>query len=342
MTDEDAKIRHGQFYTLRNPFNHPLVHAWFKTIDKLDERIFVEPFAGANHLIKSIDEVFPQVKHTQWRAYDLQPEAITDSVVPDVPLIKQDTIANPPSGDVIITNPPYLAKNSAKRMGMSIDFGAYQDLYEISLAALLERNAWVAAIIPESFLTRKLFRERLYGFISITGDLFDDTDFPVGLALWVPAATEDYDIWIGAKHIGQHKALRKDTTLLDPHTTGLKVVFNDPQGPLGLQGIDNTVQASIAFVDGATIPSSTIKVSSRSITRISVYDEAGQPLITSSNVQALLPQLNAALATFRADTSDVFITAFKGRRKDGFYRRRLDFKIAKNLVLEILDPKALV
>lgn len=328
------KTKKGQFYTIRNPFNHPLVRKWFSLIPNPESKLFVEPFGGANNIIALFEETFPEIKYSQWRSYDLDPEAISENRTPEVELIKQDTIKNPVDADVVITNPPYLAKNSAKRMGLDsgIDFENYQDLYEVALDRMLAHTDYLAAIIPESFLTRKLFRERLYGFISITENLFDDTDFPVGVGLWTKEEQDDYEIWLADSFVGKKKDIIKQTSLFSKEAdSDIEVRFNDPQGILGVYAVDGTVEPTIRFIPGKNIPSEDIKVSSRAITRITV-SKKGNPLITEENLEQAIKKLNKELALYRQETFDVFMTAFKGLRKDGRYRRRLDFKTIKNLI----------
>lgn len=61
--------------------------------------------------------------------------------------------------------------------------------------------------------------------------------------------------------------------------------------------------------------------SSRSITRINLSLTDGQ-----------IAGLNDEFSKFRRDTRDVFLTPFKGLRKDGMYRRRLDYGLARRFV----------
>jgi len=87
-------------------------------------------------------------------------------------------------------------------------------------------------------------------------------------------------------------------------------------------GIDNTRGPSIYFCRGCEITNE-IKHSSRSITRISV------PFRVTG---AVVDRLNLELSRFRAATNDVFLTPFKGLREDGFYRRRLDYGLARRFI----------
>ncbi|MCL2038821.1 MAG: hypothetical protein FWG85_00145 [Bacteroidetes bacterium] len=49
----------------------------------------------------------------------------------------------------------------------------------------------------------------------------------------------------------------------------------------------------------------------------------------------LIDMLNDRLARFREDTNDIFLTPFKGLRKDNKYRRRLDYALARKLISEV-------
>jgi len=331
------KIKNGQFYTLRSPFSHPLVQQWFENIPHIHTKNFAEPFAGANNIVKSVLEARPDIKVSQWQSYDIAPEAIRNNEVPELELIQQNTLKNFPQANVVITNPPYLAKNSATRMKIDTDYnyGIYQDVYEIAIEQMLNNAEYVAAIIPESFLTRKFFKKRLFGFVSITDKLFDDTDFPVGIALWNPEDTEDFDVWVGMNYVGAYTKIIEQTELFKINDASLKEVaikYNIPSGIIGLKAVDNTVEASIEYVEGSKIDPTNVKVSSRAITRIEVQDKNGNALIDENNLSDFLTTVNEVLNEYRSQSSDVFLTSFKGLRKDLRYRRRMDWKTSSKII----------
>lgn len=342
------KIKNGQFYTLRSPFEHPLVQEWFKKIPNIKNKTFAEPFAGANNIVKSVLEAYPEIQAKQWKCYDISPEAIRKNEVPEIQLIQQNTLMNFPESDVVITNPPYLAKNSATRMKIATDYnyGIYQDVYEIAIEKMLDNAEYVAAIIPESFLTRKFFKNRLFGFVSITDKLFDDTDFPVGIALWNPESTKDFTVWVGMENIGNYSKIVEETELFKVDDNDLKKVsikYNSPYGIIGLKAVDNTVKASIEYVKGTIIDPTNVKVSSRAITRLDVLDKEGSSLVDENNLPIFLKTLNEVLDEYRHQSSDVFLTSFKGLRKDLRYRRRMDWKTSSKIIyvaltrLQLLD-----
>ena len=231
-----------------------------------------------------------------------------------------DTLKNFPTGfDVCITNPPYLAQNSAKRRGLFFFFFYYDDLYKFALDKCLQNCDFVAAIIPASFLNAGIFTNRLTTYILLNNKMFSDTDHPVCLALFSPKSN-DAEIYYGDEFVGNLKELRKK---LPQTVLGRDISFNDKNGEIGLFAIDNTKQASIRFCKGSDIDPKKICHSSRSITRISVGSE---------NTKALIDKLNQYLSDLRKETRDVFLTPFKGLRADGMYRRRLDYGLTRDLI----------
>jgi hypothetical protein len=323
------KVQHGQFFTQTNPFTLKPFLDWFKNIPNIKSKKFIEPFAGANNLVRMMAEVgYPDLS---WGCYDLEPKN------PDV--IQNDSINNFPKGyDICITNPPYLAKNSAKRMKLDYPKTHYDDLYKLSLEQCIKNCEYVAAIIPESFITSGLFLDTLQVVISLNFTMFDDTDCPVCLALFSKHDTEkdDFDMWVGTEYVGKYQELK--THMPDHDNKSIKVKFNDPQGILGLSGVDNTKSASIKFIPGSNIPSSEIKVSSRALTRIS-FDKDTTKLINGFGMDQFIKELNKEIKKFRSKTKDVFMTSFKGLREDGYYRRRFDFAIAKKVIVKIIEKK---
>ena len=113
--------------------------------------------------------------------------------------------------------------------------------------------------------------------------------------------------------------------LLDIKNTKIDWKFNDSDGSIGLYAIDNTKSASITFIDGKLISKEKIKNTSRSVTRISGLPE-------NIDLNMFIDNCNQILDEYRENTKDVFLTSFKGLRKDNMYRRRLDFKTAKKIL----------
>lgn len=328
MTDNNInnKKLYGQFFTSVNPFKLDIFYRWMKLIPNVENVKILEPFAGANNIVKMIMDLGFK---NEWECYDIKPSDY--NAVPECPIIEKDTILNFPKGfSVAITNPPYLAKNSATRNKLEFPTTKYDDLYKVALDTMLNNLGYVAAIIPESFISAEIFQERIYAFISLTCKMFDETDCPVCLALFIPSEQKakvglkinDFFVYIQNKKIGKYNSLYSKKP-----SSSLRIdwKFNDKDGIIGIKCIDGLKEASIRFVNGNEINKDAIKVSSRSLTRVS-----GLPDDIDLNV--FLDRCNQKLEKCREDTFDIFLTSFKGLRKDGRYRRRLDFKNARDIM----------
>ncbi len=321
----DEKRASGRYYTRGNPFQLEPFKAWAKA-SNLKQQVALEPFAGAKDIPQLINAA--HLRCLDWSFFDIEPGAEG--------IVQRDTLADFPKGfNVCITNPPWLARNSATRRGLPFPKATrYDDLYKYALEQCLTHCGWVAAIIPEAFIRSSLFLQRLHDFISLVPQIqnktyppdkggkggsamFEDTEHPVGLALFKPDITSDVRIWRNNQFLGGLRELR---THLPQPSNNRSIVFNDPEGNLGLIAIDNTVSASIRFCPPEELKDYPIRVHCRSITKIGVPWRVD------------IDMLNARLATIRERTHDVFLTAFKGIRRDGCYRRRLDWALSRAIV----------
>ena len=320
----DNKRTYGRYYTRGNPFHSKPFQQWAKKAN-IENVCILEPFAGAKHIPSLIRSA--NIHCDDWAFFDIEPgvEGVK----------KQDTLTDFPKGfKVCITNPPWLARNSATRRGLPFpEKTQYNDLYKYALEQCLSHCDWVAAIIPEAFIRSGLFGERLCDFISLvpetsnvikrgnksrtTNYMFNDTEHPVGLAMFAPILSTDIRVWRNNQLLGTFGDLQKH---LPTTSRNSNIVFNDPNGNLGLIAIDNTVTASIRFCPPAELGDYKIRSQCRSITKIGVPWEVD------------IDYLNIHLARIRELTHDVFLTAFKGMRRDGHYRRRLDWALARAII----------
>ena len=316
LLTSEFKRSHGQYFTVRNPFIHPQFAFWAHKAG-LPGRPVIEPFAGANDIIRMLQDL--NLCH-DFTSYDIDPAD------PDV--IQRDVIANYPDvRGVAVTNPPYLAKNSAKRRKLAFPVTMHTDLYLVCLDLMLKHHDFVAAIVPAALGTSGHFRDRLTHIIYLPfSDMFGDTEHPVCLALFEPIAM-DTQVWSWVDKIGSETRLRSLIPTLAPKVA---ITFNDPDGPIGLMAVDSTSGPTIRFCHAAEIPREEIKVSSRARTRISIDG------ICNQDVDRLIGALNARLELFRSETHDISMTPFKGLRKDGKFRRRLDFRTVKYLVGDVM------
>lgn len=306
MTAE-SKRKNGQFFTAGNPFRHRAFRVWANRAS-LPSVPVLEPFAGANGLIYHLESMGLCGRSA---SYDIQPASSR--------VCRRDTLASFPAGyDVCITNPPWLAKNSASVRGIRFRAGDHDDLYKFALERCLDNCGWVAALVPESFIRAKLFQDRLTDFVSLTARLFADTGHPAGLALFQPTPAKDVRVWSGQSCVGWLSALEA----LRPHPMpdGASVRFNERNGNVGLIALDNTKTASIRFCKSGDLSEYEVKSTGRHITKIAV---SGRVRISA---------WNEYLNRFREQTRDVLMTCYKGIRKDGMYRRRLDWDLARGII----------
>ena len=316
--ENDIQKQLGKYYTISNPFDLCVFRNWFNSIPDVFNLTIIEPFAGSNNIVKLMNV------GNDWECYDILPST---NLVPKFKIIQRDTITNFPKGpQIAITNPPYLAKNSATRNKLEYVGDPYDDLYKKCLEVLLSNVDYVAAIIPESFITSGLFQDRLSIFISLTCKMFNDTDCPVCLALFSKDPTPDFLVYRMDDFLGSYN---KELIWYKPVNMKLyDWTFNDPKGEIGIVCIDSTQGNTIRFVEGDNISPEKIKVSSRSLTRVH------GPRI--KNISLFLEKCTDYLEWFRGNTFDVFLTTFKGLRVDGLYRRRLDFDTAKAIMESVL------
>jgi hypothetical protein len=316
----ERKRDHGQYFTMASPFDHDAFHAWLDAVP--DDAVFIEPFAGANNLVRMVDEAaVPRI--LTWYSYDIEPR--------DPAVLERDTLSDFPrhrAPVAVVTNPPYLARNVARRRGLddvADRCGTWDNLYQACVANCLDNAGHVAAIIPESFLNAGVLTGRLEAVVVMTEPLFADTDVPVCLALWGPEPCGDFIVYAGARRVGSHHELAAHwaTETSDP---GERVRFNAVDGTIGLVAIDAPGGPTIRFTSASEIRPEEIKVSSRHRTRVSVAD------LDPGSTGDVIERANQLLAERRDATGDVGLTSFMGLRIDGRYRRRLDFASARTIV----------
>ncbi len=309
---EHRKRQSGRYYTAGNPFEHIAFRAWAE-LAGLRRRTVLEPFAGANSLIRHLQAM-------RWcnaySSFDIAPAH------PDVRY--RDTLADFPRGyDVCVTNPPWLARNSASARGLAFPETKHDDLYKVALEQCLECCRFVAALVPESFIRANLLQERLLFFVSLTANMFEETNHPVGLALFDDAlgSPDQALVWSGDEFIGNLAELEQKRP--QPSKEGSEITFNAPAGNVGLIALDNTIKPSIRFCDVAELRDYTVKPTGRHITKLAV------------DGPVRIDDWNDALTVFRQETRDVLMTSYKGIRKDGMYRRRCDWALARGIVHDV-------
>ena len=310
MHDLLRKRQIGQYYTRGNPFTLEPFRAWAQKAHLRDRKV-LEPFAGSNNIIRALQEVGYA---KGFASFDICPA--------DKDVVCRDTLEYfPKEFTVCITNPPWLAKNSAHRRGLTYPETSHDDLYKHALDICLQNCPYVGALIPATFLQSRLFLERLDSVIFLHDKgMFSDTENPVCLALFTERSN-DVDIFFDSEFVGSLAELSKNLPSGDGKYREL--TFNHPDGKLGFVAFDDTSGPSIRFCRGEELSDYIISNTSRMITRING---------NFSNLSSLIYVLNKELEFFRYSTKDVFLTPFKGLRKDGRYRRRMDYQLARDFI----------
>ena len=304
------KRQHGVYYTEQNPFTLKPFRAWAKAAD-LQHYTTLEPFAGANNIPHMLEQLG---MCSNFDSYDAVPGA--DGVM------ERDTLKRFPTGyRSCVSNPPWLARNSAHRRGLQYPAPRHDDVYKYALELALTHCDYVAFIIPATFIRSNLFRDRLSDFVLLERPMFSETDNPVCLALFTPSPPKRAGAWADNQFLGTLDYLEAKSAWSVKSHAGIR--FNAPSGGLGLCGVDNTREPSIRFCRGSELSHRTVRQSDRSITRI-------DPGVRVTS--RLIDRLNATLDRFRADTHDLFLAPFKGLRADGRYRRRLDYSTARGII----------
>jgi type I restriction-modification system DNA methylase subunit len=112
MDTKNTKREKGQYFTQTNPFTLPAFKKWTSFLP--NNATILEPFAGANNIVKMLNNINPLFS---FASFDILPNN-NINMFSKVNVVKQDTLKKMPTGyDCIVTNPPYLAKNSATRRG---------------------------------------------------------------------------------------------------------------------------------------------------------------------------------------------------------------------------------
>lgn len=314
------KQQHGIYYTAYNPFMQNRVFMQWVQEHDLKHVPVLEPFAGSNAIIHQLHAV----GLAQFSAsFDLEPA--------DPLVLQQDTMQNfPKNFNLCITNPPWMAKVPCKRYGRTFpSYVKYDDVYKHCLELALKYCDYVAMLLPASFLQTGLFQERLQYLQILNKPLFKDTTHPVCLAMFDKYCHTDFTIYDGYDRLGMHRILR---TWIPPQLSGNKLIrFNDPQGELGFIAFDNTREASIRFCYGKELAGRSIKQSSRQYTRIGVDLDGSR-----WSLAQLIDRANEYIAEMREKTADCYLTPFKGLRKDGKYRRKMNFQTARGIVFSSL------
>ncbi len=315
----ENKRKLGQFYTDYNPFKNKVFKEWFARALKNSNNKVLEPFAGSNNLIEMLKEDF----EFEYTSYDIEPTS------KDVK--KRDTLKNYPQGfDLAVTNPPYLSKVSAKRRGIDYPESDFSDLYKHCLAKMVLSNKYVAAIVPINVIRDSDLSPRIDKYVILDKKMFNTTEVPVCLAMFSPYnEITNPEAYTTKKKIGSIKKIDNwiREYLGSEINDEIEIKFNSKEGNLFLRAIDSPNEKRISFGFPNEMNPEDIKISSRHLTLIKVPVKVNKKMIE---------ELNSILEEYRRKTGDIYLNAFMGLRKDGNYRRRLDYRTARKIIEKVI------
>ncbi|MCQ2598808.1 MAG: SAM-dependent methyltransferase [Alphaproteobacteria bacterium] len=322
----NKKTELGQFFTV-NPL-------WLKKhienfIYESKCNVIYDPFAGTGELLKTVSALNPINFTMTGLDIDDQFGWQHNDSLEKIPYIKNA---------IIITNPPYLAKQSAsrKKIDLSKYFQntIYDDVYLLALENMLKAQKYVIAIIPESFINSSFLHKNLLHSITVLEENpFIDTETPVCVVCFDGNPKSQKEI----------KIYKNDTlisTLDDVYNSRLepknniKITFNDLNGWLGLRAVDSSNDKNkicFALKDDMNYDwENNIKVSSRHITLINMD--------VPENLKCkFIKNLNNKIQEIREKSADLALTAFKGNTKSGIRRRRIDFRLVRAILENVYD-----
>lgn len=325
---DGAKTAAGAFFTRGTSWLTAPVRAFLEEHTAANRHV-LDPFAGDGDILGCLHSRYDIESH----GYDLNGSVwtVNDSLrqVPN------------PYCSVICTNPPYLAKHSAKRKGLWGDVRQYYerhyDLYELAIEKCMENAPAGVFIVPETFLHSSFPKHKLRLASVILDNPFTDTENPVCVACFdgrnAPLVSKG-SIYVGDNYSCHISKI--DRASYKTHKDK-GVSFNDADGNIALKAIDGTnPEDRIRFEqrDEFYYNPSKVKVSSRLLTYIKV---AGLDKDRSGEFLSLA---NGILDDLRCNTDDLILSPFKGNNKLGIRRRRLDYALARYIVNESLEKMA--
>lgn len=316
------KLAEGAFFTEGDPFT---LTAFQEFADVCGLRPYgtsvIEPFAGSNNLIDMLENHFM----FDSLSFDINPQA---KGVWQWDSIKQfpPHWANHPR--IVITNPPWLAKNSAKRQGLPFPDTTHNDLYKLCLDRCLDAVPYVAALVPASFIHSNYdCRRRLLSYTLIHSPMFFDTAHPTALVCFGESTYEQPSIFYDDERINSLDSLR---SFMPAQRVDREVKFNEPHGSIGLKAFDGVNEwDTIKFCRGMNILSDRVNSSSRCYTRMDMKMSDSEK---QDKDAFIITRANSALREYRELSRSALLTPFKSLNSAGVYRRRITYKEVANFL----------
>lgn len=318
-----SKIIKGQFFTERNIFKNNKVFLNFMKKNNLWNKKILEPFAGANNLIFFL---LQQKNILEYESFDIEPKHKN---------VKQNDSINNwnyKKFDLVITNPPYLSKHSARRMKLDVDFKSYDDLYKLSLDRCINNVRYTIAIIPTTFINsnrqkdKKLIKKLVIFQLLPNRKNFNDTEHPVALVYFDNHKnSNDFLLYENNNFINSYQELIKIQNKILKPKNNLKIKFNIKRGNLCINTGDNTKDKNnIKFHNSNWKLNKDVKKTDRHKVKLLVEN--------FDMKQNFINELNDKIFELRNNNCDYLWASFKGISKTGHFRKRLDFELIKKII----------
>lgn len=159
---------------------------WFNEALEHSNNTVMDPFAGTNTLIKELLKI-REFKHT---SYDIHPR--------NADVLQKDTLkAFPKNFNLIITNPPFLTAEEAKKQNMPAPSTRHDDLYKTCLDLILNNAEYAGTIVPISifesndFAWMNFLTRRIKYVIPLDQEWTKNQGTDVVLILFAPAINND-------------------------------------------------------------------------------------------------------------------------------------------------------
>lgn len=316
--DMDKTLR-GAFLTRRSAWlTQPVRDFILSRIQNTSE--FLDPFAGDGQLLDDL--------------HGLTGLSGTGFDISGARWPHNDSLVQIPTSpdQIIVTNPPFLARHSAARKGVwrqadvRYEAGGRTDLYQIALDRCLESCAVVVAIVPETVILSGYPTRHLECLSVIEKCLFDDTETPVCVTCWDRRSDAAQRLYKGDRFcltIPELNALRPQGR------TNTDMRFNVPDGRIGFRAVDGSDPSDrIGFFHPADFGYSRNEVSHSN--RLMTYLEIRE--LTNEQCRTVIAEANRRLESLRQQSHDLLFSPFKGNNTAGVRRRRLDYGTARSLL----------
>ena len=322
---DGVKVARGQFQTRGRSWLAPQVAEFLRS---KNPTVLYDPFAGEGSLLRAAREAVPCA------VAGLDIDAACGWPV-------NDSLRSVPAmdGAVIVTNPPFLARHSARRKGVHEAVGRHYaerpDLYQIALDRCRQACAAVVAIVPETILNSSYPMEGIASVTILEESPFSDTDCPVCVVCIDRSAGDGEagpEVFLGSKRLGRLADLRRERPR--PRKS-VPMGFNLRNGRIALRAVDLPDPAKpVRFLRRSELayPEERIKVSSRLVTFIDI------PSVPDSRIASVVRRANRILENFRAGAGGILLSPFKGNTADGRRRRRLDYATARAILERAVFP----